>query len=307
MGELFFAFTNSLTALGICIVVGYICRRTNLIRDMHTTGMSNLLVRVTTPCTMFMALMRPFYRALLFECLATIVITSVIFILGGYLGLAIAKLMKASPGDRQSWQFGVAFGNIGFMGIPVVSAVFGYEGLIYVAMALTSFNVLTFTVGARMFDNAPKGFSLKRLLISNPVIIAVIIGSFFFISGRRLPIAIEGGISLLGGITAPISMILLGVILARQSLKDAFTDVRLLVPVSAKLLIIPLVSMPILSWIIPNPLMFRVIVTLMAMPPAVLTAIFAEQFEADGFSAAKFIVVGTILCAVTVPLISLLL
>jgi len=307
MSELFFAFVNSLTALGICIVIGYICRRTQAINDTHTTGMTNLLVRVATPCTMFMALMRPFSRDLLFESLATIVITGVIYILGGYLGLAIAKLMKASPGDRQSWQFGVAFGNVGFMGIPVVLAVFGYDGLIYVAMALTSFNLLTFTVGARMFDNAPKGFSLKALLTRNPAIIAVIFGSFFFLTGRRLPEAIEGGISLIGGITAPLSMILLGVILARQSLKDAFTDMRLLAPVAAKLLIVPLVSLPILSWIIPNPLMFRVIITLMAMPPGALTVIFAEQFEADAFSAAKFIVIGTILCAVTVPLISLLL
>ena len=154
MNDLFFAFSNSLVALGICIIAGYICRRTRLIDDTHTTGMSNLLVRVTTPCTVFMALMRPFSRELLFESLATVVITGVLFILAGYLGLMAAKLMKASPGDRQSWQFGVAFGNIGFMGIPVVQAVFGYEGLIYVAMALTSFNVLTFTVGARMFDNA---------------------------------------------------------------------------------------------------------------------------------------------------------
>jgi len=56
-----------------------------------------------------------------------------------------------------------------------------------------------------------------------------------------------------------------------------------------------------------NPLMLSVIVTIIAMPPAALTAIFAEQYKADALAAAKFVVVGTILCAITVPLISLLL
>jgi predicted permease len=307
MDGLFFAFSNSLVALAICMTAGYICRKTNLIRDSHTTGMTNLLVRVATPCTMFMALMQPFSRALLFESLATVLITSVIFLLGGLLGLVVAKLMKASPGERQNWQFGVAFGNVGFMGIPVIMAVFGAEGLIYVAMALTSFNLLTFTVGMRMFDNAPKGFGAKEILLRNPAIPAVFFGFFFFVTGLRLPQAIEGGIYLIGGVTSPLSMILLGVILARQRLRDAFTDIRLLPPIGIKLIVIPLITFFALRPILPNTLMFSVIVTLMAMPPAVLTAIFAEQFNGDSFTSAKFVVVGTILCVITVPLIALLL
>jgi len=307
MDGLFIAFSNSLIALAICMTVGYICRKTNMLTDAHTQGMTTLLVRVATPCTMFMALMRPFSRTLLWESLATIVIVGVIYILGGLLGLFVSKIMKASPGERQAWQFGVAFGNVGFMGIPVVTAVFGTDGLIYVAMALTAFNLLTFTVGLRMFDNAPRGFSVKDLIARNPAIPAVFIGFAFFLTERRLPEAIESGIALIGGITAPMSMILLGVILARQSLKDAFMDLRLLPPIAARLVVIPLAVLPVLYFIIPNPLMFSVIVTLMAMPPAALTAIFAEQFNADAFCAAKFVVVGTIICGVTVPLISLLL
>ena len=308
MDGLFIAFSNSLVALAMCMAVGYICRKTNMINDTHTAGMTNLLVRIATPATMFMSLYRSeFSRTLLFECLATVVITGVLFVVGGYLGLFVSKIMKASPGERQNWQFGVAFGNIGFMGIPIITVVFGYEGLIYVAMALVAFNVLTFTIGMRMFDNAPKDFSFKNLIIRNPAIPAVVVGFTFFVTGWVLPDAILGGINLIGGITSPMSMILLGVILARQSLKNAFTDVRLLPPIAVKLLIIPIIAFFALRWIIPNPLMFSVIITLMAMPPAALTAIFAEQFNADAFTSAKFVVVGTILCVLTVPVIALLL
>ena len=307
MDGLFVAFLNSLTALTICLGIGFVCRKTEIINDNHTAGMTNLLVRIAMPATVFMSLMRPFSRELLLESLATVAITGVIYVLSGYLGLFIAKIMKATPGERQAWQFGVAFGNVGFMGIPIVTAVFGQEAIIYVAMALTSFNLLAFTLGARMFDDAPKEVNIKNLMIKNPAIPAVFIGFGFFLTGLRLPSAVEGGIELIGTITTPMSMVLLGVILAKQSLKDAFTDAKLLPAIGAKLIIVPIVTLLVLRWFVPNQLMLSVIVTLMAMPPAALAAIFAQQFDADAFVAAKFVVVGTVLCVVTVPLISLLL
>ncbi|MCL2417614.1 MAG: AEC family transporter, partial [Bacteroidales bacterium] len=167
------------------------------------------------------------------------------------------------------------------------------------------FSILTFTFGVRMFDNAPRDFNLKKLLIRNPVLIATAVGYIFFVSGLRLPTVLEEGVSLIGGITTPISMILLGIYLARQSIKNL--DLRLLFPVALKLVLIPLVTWLALRWVVSNQLMFAVIVTLMAMPPAALAAIFAEQYGADSFSTAKFVVLGTILCVITVPVISLLL
>jgi len=307
MNDLFIAFSGSLTALALCMAVGYICRKTGMLNEIHTVGLSNLLVRVALPCTVFMALMRPFTRTLLWESLATFVITGIVYILSGYLGLWLTRLMKFQKGERQGIQFGIAFGNVAFIGIPVVLAVFGPEGIIYVSMAMASFNILAFTYGLRMFENAPKEINLKSLAMRNPALPATAIGFVFFVSGLRLPGVLEDGITLIGGMTTPVSMILLGIFLAKQSFRNLFKDVRLMVPVAFKLILIPLVTWFALRWVVPNPLMFSVIVALMAMPPGALTAIFAEQYDADSFAAAKFVVLGTILCVITVPIISLLL
>ena len=306
MNELFLAFSNSLTALAMCIAVGFLCRRRQMLNDTATSSMAELLVKVTMPCTVFMSLMRPFSQTLMFESLATFFITGIIYIVGGYIGLAVAKIMKASPGERECWRFGVAFGNVGFMGIPVVMAVFGEEGLIYVSMAAASFSLLSFTMGIRMYENAPREIRLIRLLRNSPAIPATIIGFVLFLTGLRLPGVVEGGISLISGMTTPLSMILIGAILAKQRLLDSLTDIRVLPPTFARLILIPLMVFFILRIFIPNPLMVSVIVTLMAMPPAASTAIFAEQYNGDPVAAAKFVVVPTILCALTVPLISLL-
>ena len=307
MNELFIAFSNSLIALAICLAAGFFCRKKRMLNEVHSSGMSTLLTRITMPCMVFMSFMRPFSRELLMESISTVVITGVIFIIAGFAGLWLAKLMKATPGERQNWQFGIAYPNVGFMGIPIVLAVFGTDGLIYAAMTQAAFCILAFTVGVRMYDDAPKGFKLKELLVRSPAVPATAIGFVFFLTGFRLPWAIESGIDLIGGVTTPLSMIIIGAALAQQSLKDSFTDVRLLPPVGLKLVVIPIISLLILRLFIPNPLMLSVIVTLMAMPPAAATAIFAEEFKADSLTAAKFVVVCTMLCLITVPLISLLL
>ena len=297
---------NSFVALSLCIVVGFFSRRRRLLDDNHAKSFSDLLMNITLPCTVFISFMRPFSTELLVESLATFIITGIIFVAGGYIGLFVAKLTKASAGEVQGLRFGSAFGNVAFMGIPIVSAVFGDEGLIYVSMTIASFNLLVFTHGVRMFDNAPKNINLKALIIKTPALPALFLGFIFFVTGIRLPPSLEGGIGMIASMTTPLSMILIGMILAKQRLKDALMDIKMMPPVCVRLVIVPLLSFFILRIFISNPLMLDVIITLMAMPPAAVTVIFAEQYEADGMAAARFVVVSTIVCVVTVPLISLL-
>ena len=308
MNDLFTAFSSSLISLALCIAIGFFCRRRQIINDTHTTGMTEVLVKVAMPCAVFMALMRPFSTELFLESIATFFITGAIFIFGGLLGLCVARMMGAGIPERQCWRFGLTFGNIGFMGIPVIYAVFGYEGLFYVAMALASFNLLSFTIGIKMFDTSGSlKMSPRKILINNPALTGTIIGFVFFLTGIRLPAPLEGGVALMAGMNSPLSMILIGALLARQPLKETFTDIRVIPPNAVKLVVIPLLSLLVLHRFITNPVMLGVIVTLMAMPPAINTAIFAEQFGKDSVAATRLVIVGTLLCVVTVPLISLLL
>ena len=306
MNDLFLVFTSSLTTLAICIAVGFFCRKRQMINDTHTAGMTDLLIKVVIPCAIFMSLMRPFTRALLFESIATFFIAGIIFFLGGYLGLALARMLKASPSERMSWRFGVTFGNVGFMGIPVVMAVFGYEGLFYVGMVNAAFNLLTFTIGIRMFGSKEK-INPWQMLKQNPALVGTMIGFVFFLTGLRLPGPVEDGVALFAGMNSPLSMFLIGVLLAKVPLKETFTDIRVLPPNAAKLIVIPLASLLVLRPFVHNPVMLGVIVTLMAMPPGATTAIFAEQFTGESAAATRFVMVGTILCVITVPLVSLLL
>jgi len=310
MNSLFATFSSSLTALALCIGVGYFCRRRQIINDTHTAGMTEVLVKVAMPCAVFMSLMRPFSTALLLESVATFFITGGIFLVGMLLGVVVVRVLKATSQESKSWRYGVPFGNIGFMGIPVVTAVFGYEGLFYVAMALASFNLITFTIGIKIFDTEKSSaVGPLKTFIKNPALAATILGFVFFVAGLRFPAPLEGGVALLAGMNSPLSMIVIGALMAKHPLKDTFTDIRVLPPNAVKLVVIPLLSLVLLRPFVPNPVMLGTIVTLMAMPPAINTAIFAHQFcgEEDTVVATRVVIVGTLLCVVTVPLIALML
>ena len=331
--EMFSAFLGSLASLVFLIAVGYGCRKLRLLDDKLNAGLTALLVKVTLPCTVFQSLMRPFSRQLLGESALTFVLSAGVFLCGGLAGAALAKLMKAAPGERRVWQFALIFANVGYMGFPVSQAVFGDEGLIYTSMANAAFNLLAFTVGIRLFNPAggaaPEGSAKSesgaitagepraegkpgkinsfRMIISSPALIATLAGFILFVTGLRLPQPVHTGMSMLGGMTTPVSMMLVGSILAKNRLRSLFTDLRTVPVIVFRLAVIPLAAFFILRLIVGNPTMLGVIIALSAMPVASLTVIFAEQYKGDTALASRLVALSTLCCVVTVPLISLLL
>ena len=306
MDELFFVFANSITSLVLCMAVGFFCYKKQLLTSVHISGLTELLIRVSLPATVFISLMRPFSRDLLFNSLTALFVFACLILLGGFIGGVLAKIIKASEAEREVWQFGSAFGNFGFMGLPVVLVVFGPEGLIYVSTALISTNILSFTYGARLFKAAPRQVKIMDLMIQSPVIPAAVLGYFMFLSGLRFPSPLESSLGLLAGITTPVSMIVIGAVLAKENLKEAFLDVRLIPHTLLRLLVLPLLTLFVLRAIFASTLMVYVLATMMAMPVGAITVILAEKYAKNSNIAARIVVVTTLLSAITMPMLSLL-
>jgi hypothetical protein len=307
MDGFFIIFLGSLTSLLICMAVGYFCRIFGLFDDRLVSGMTALLVKVTLPCTVFVSMLRPFSSELMAESVATFFLSGAVYISGGLIALLLARLMKAEPGEMRVWQFALIFANVGYMGFPVVLAVFGEIGMMYASMANASFTLLIFTVGVRLFDTkTDNGFDWKKIVL-NPALIATALGFACFIVQIRPPWPVANAISMLSAMTSPISMLLVGSILAKGKLRDVFTDLRVMPVIGVRLVVLPVTVFFVLRLFVHNPMMLGVIVVLTAMPAAAITAIFAEQYKGDTMLASKLVVVSTILCVITLPLVSLLL
>ena len=298
---------SSLTALAICMVAGYVGRKIGILTDTVNAGLSGVLVKIALPCLVFVSMMRPFSRTLLFESLATLFISGVVYAAGCFIGLILARLMGVKDSERRVWQFSLTFANVAYMGFPVIYALYGYEGMIYTTMATAAFNILAFSLGIYLFKQntgAEAKLNLKPILF-NPALIATYIGFLFFMTGWRLPENVEHGVSLVGNMSIPLSMMLVGAILAKNRLSTLFNDIKIVPVIFARLFGIPLMTFFILRMFLHNNVMLEVIVILVAMPPGALTVIFAEQYKGDTSLASKLVALSSILSLLSIPIISL--
>lgn len=207
-------------------------------------------------------------------------------------------------------------GNVGFMGIPVMKALFPQspEMLIYTAVFILGFNIASWTLGVYTITGDKKHISLRKALLNPPTAALVVALPLFFFKSyipSDVLTPLSSGIGYLSDMTLPLSMIILGIRLADIKFKVLFTDVKVYVVCLIKLVAAPLICfgiMYLLKLVFPA-LDKSIIVTayiVIAMPSASLTLTFAEMFDGDRATAVKTTILTTLLSVITIPLLMLL-
>ena len=114
-----------------------------------------------------------------------------------------------SEGKRRVLQFFSVFSNCGFIGFPIVNMVFGLEGVIYASIFNLFFTIFLWTYGVILYSDSKEKKDIKRILL-NPSMIAVYIGLPILIFNINIPQIILYPTNMVGSMTTPISMIVIG-------------------------------------------------------------------------------------------------
>lgn len=300
---------DQIVILFLLILTGYAARRFGVLDDRTTSGTCRFLVQIALPALIISSMMVPFSADLFSACEEMLLISVVFYAISLVVAWYLPRLLGSSDEERGIYSFLLMFSNTAFMGFPVIQAVFGDEALFYTAIFNLPFNLLVFSVGIFMLTrykgDAGSGFDPKILL--NPGIIAVVVGFFFFLFSVNLPVPVEGAISALGSLTTPLSMIVIGAMLARIAPSDIFAGWRIYVITAVRLLLLPVIVWAVLSPFISDPYLLGVPVIMAAMPAAANAAILAEEYEANTRLASQGVFISTLFCTVTIPCIAVLL
>lgn len=232
---------------------------------------------------------------------------------------------KAPDRMKRVLQFGLIFSNAGYMGIPVISDVFGPDYVIYATAYLVWFNVFAYSLGRLIYTNDKKYISMKKAIV-NPAVIPICIGLVIYLTGlggMMQEAMITGGfagqaaglvyniLTVLKNMVAPTSMMVIGARLADVDFKGAHKD-KYLYP----FILIRLFALPAIMWVIMRILLgfgvieaniMAVILILNSTPAAAITTMFAELYDGDSPYAGKLVAITTILSVATMPLVALLL
>ena len=277
--------------------VGFLLSKAGKLSVSSVNQITFLLLYVVVPCLVVDALQTEKDPALLHTVGVGFVVLLILY--GIYAGV-IMLLFRRQPADtRDTLRFGVLYGNVGFMGIPLIRAVLGERGLIYATISLAVFTLLNWSHGVVLMGGR-KELSLKKLVL-NPGILGTVVGIVLFLLEVRLPATVGDAVSFLGSMNTPLAMVIIGAQMAQANLRETFRDRRLYLATLFKLVIFPLAAALALVPLKLDPMLYSAIVILLATPTAGTTAMFAQQFRRDPVIGAEMVSLSTLLSIISLP------
>ena len=301
---------STLAGLFLLLAVGFGAVRSGMLSPQASGHFSALLMKVTIPATILSAMLRPFDPAFLRDSITIIALGIGFFLLYALLSIPAARLFRVKETGRGMWKICCTFCNNGSMGFPLILALFGEDGLALAAVLNISFMLLIYTLGVKqVLSDKPgvQGAASWKTILFTEVNAATALGLLVFCCQISVPSPIATPVQLLSDITAPLSMLVIGMTLARGSVRDAFLDKDVFSASLMRLVLLPVLTWGILGLLpVPNPLVTSVVLLTMAMPCPGTSTVLAEQYDTNAEFSSRMVFVSSLLCLATIPLITLL-
>ncbi|AGY82167.1 AEC family transporter [Carnobacterium inhibens] len=288
---------QQLGSMFVLIFFGYILVKRNVLNPSGTKQIANMLANFITPVLLFMSFQQPYQSTQFKWFLATVGIA--ILLMAARIIVNYFFLRNASRTDR----YATTFTNAGFIGIPLVQAVLGFEGVFFVSAYSTVTNILQRTYGIYIISG-DKSLITPRNSFLNPASLGSLVGLIFYLLQIELPTIMSDSLYTISDLNTPLAMILLGSYVAESKLADVFTHRRAYWTTFLALILSPLISIAIL-WLLPldNYLVFFVLAIATSAPIAVNTALFSQLYGGDYEYGARLVVLSTLLSLISMPLV----
>ena len=283
--------TGQVATLFLMMAVGFVLGRAGKITEAGRSQMSYLLLYIVCPCVMVDCFLVKRTPALTQE----VAVGSAAALACYLLFFAVSLLFfRRQPADaRDTLRFAAVYGNIGFMGLPLVQSILGEEALVYGALALLAFNLTSWTLGVLIMGGRA-AFSLRRAVL-NPGVIGIGLGLLCFLSGLRFPSPVGAALSFLSDLNTPLAMVVIGTQLAEAHLPSTFRQPRNYLVSFLRLALFPTLTALLLLPLRSSSGLYCALVLLSATPVAGTTSLFAQQFGRDTAPAAESITLSTLL------------
>jgi len=292
----------------VLLAIGYVAGKTGIINQLTNERLTKVVINIVQPARILDSMTGLDNDISIGDAGASILAAASFYIIALPIAFITAKLMRTKSEDSGTYQYILTFGNVGFMGFPVIESVFGNEAMFYCALFNIPFNLLAYSIGLTMLTKKSGKFNLEPKRLLNMPFISAILALVLFLVKMPIPQVLASTFETLGGSTTPLAMLILGGTLAMLPIKELFTQWRIYIVTFIKLLVIPLVT-----WLVyrvflgPDSLLLGVIVVLAAMPVATNATMIAIEYGGNQRVVSQSIFFTTVLCVVTIPFISYLL
>ena len=299
MQQVFSTTLNQMLVFFLIMLVGYILRKKRVLDEGAVKLLSRLLSDVIMSAVCFNAFAENCKPEALREN-ALLLLCGVITLTFCFFAAAILRRFFARERyTRNIYLYSFTIANIGYMGYPIVEAVFGAEALFNMIVFCIPFNIFIYSVGIALLNPNNEKISFKSLI--SPVFIFMAVGAVVGLSGIPLPSAVTKTSGLLSGCMAPIAMLLAGIVIAGYSLRELFAGCSVYIAAIFRMLIIPAAGM-LIAKAASLPMNFQIIIlTVLAMPFGLNTVVFPAAYGGDTQTGARLALISNLMGIITIP------
>lgn len=303
------AFISVFVAL-MYMFPGYLLGKAKKAVADHLSTMSSVLIYVLSPCMIISSFFSMEFSWAALRDMGLFFLVSFAVEVAFLLSLYSILRKKFHINKYRMLAIGSALGNCGFFGMPLIQALLPDhpEVACYSSVYVISMNILVFTAAVYCLTLDKKYISIRSAVI-NPAVLSLVAGILLYIAGvqKYFPGKVSDGIELLGKMTTPVCMLILGIRLSTIKFKELFSEPFVHLICAGKLLIFPLISFAV-AFVLPVPYAFKASLFILgSVPCASVILNMAEIHGKEQKMSANCILLSTILCIFTIPVMSLLL
>lgn len=286
---------------------GFFLTKANVLKEEHIKGFAVFLLYVCSPALSIYSFQQAECNMeILINIGILLLVTTFMQVLIMGIGFLINIKTYKIDGASRVATVAAAFGNVGFFGVPILQALLPDhpEAMVYSAVMSVMMNLIGWTLGTFMMSGDRKHVSVKNFLI-NPTTLCLLIALPLFFTNTSLPKPVMNFVEFFSKMSTPTAMTVLGMRLAFVKFRDLM-DYRQVVAIFLKLIALPLITFGIMYALPVDETLKISTYILSCMPPAAITLNFAELSNTSPKTAANIVVVGSLLVAITLPVLLLI-
>lgn len=290
------------------VVVGYVAGKLGYLGGEFDRQLSRLVINITCPALILSSAMtgvlpdrRFILPLLLISVITYAVLTGAAFLLPRYL--------TRRREDEGAVGFALMFGNVGFMGYPVVASIFGHEAVFYAAVLNVVNTFTVFTIGTILITGRSevggKRFQ-KKVLYSTPMIAAYLTMLIVALEIDNIPGFVSQPLTMIGNITVPAALLIIGSSMSQLSLHTMLGNRTVYATTLLRLVVLPLVVYYLTSLLGFSEFVVNINTVVIAMPVATYGTILCLKYGRDTTMITEVTFITTLLSMLTIPLLVML-
>ena len=291
--------------LFIIVIVGYVLCKLGYMGDKFDQKLSAIVIDLTCPALILSSVMGNTLpdRSLIMPLLGVGFLTYFILLIFGFL---VPRLITKNRDDQGMIGFALMFANVGFIGYPIVSSIFGPHAIFYAALLNMPNTFFIFTAGVMLVKGEYSIRQLNPKVLFSPAMIAAFVAALLVALNVHTPDIIARPVTMVGNITVPAALMVIGSSMARLPLKEIIGSTKVYVSSVIRLVVIPLSLYFLFKVCGVDEVVNDINTVVIAMPVASFGTMFCMKYGRNPALMTEITFITTVFSIITIPLVTML-